>query len=640
VNRHLYIIFSFLVISLLVTLGFILHKEANPEWLRLQKAYFEEETKKVKKALALAGGKQRAALQKRLRHLERPRYGIRQILQGDDNRVNRCITCHLDLKQLEKKHLQIERYPFEEYGCTVCHGGVGRATESSRAHSTMRIPPRPLYEYLKARSAGTSTLDLFNFNASGEPIPFTGSKLCLRCHLASNPRHVARWRKLKFKSLDRVMNKLKEVRKSGIESAGSRCFACHTTGFNERTGHYLEDKLTCESCHGPGGFYAELMAGGRAREGAELARANILDTRADRVCLNCHNPDRHKDYEGEDQPPTLTAAYLGGKPSPDLDGWARDDAWAMALETKVTTWHIDDGTPRTGAQVSVRAVYDDANIYFTFQWPDKTRQDRMGQWLFKNGQWQAEEIWPDALALHWQTTEQVKDFNQGGCAVLCHSTGRFREFPRMAARQEGAVVDEWYWNAFTAQKAGRPGDGFLDHRVKYVPQGSKKPAFRWAVPAISAAHGSDTSGERVPQTMGGIPLTLNVEETEGILPRPRFYMEGGKRVPLQFSEDGKPAAESAPLYETGRPEEGDSANISGRASWTDGYWTLELKRTLRTSSGRDVQLDSPEKNYSFGLAVWDGAAGNQHQVGTIVRLRFESKEQFFKKANRRISNIE
>jgi hypothetical protein len=365
------------------------------------------------------------------------------------------------------------------------------------------------------------------------------------------------------------------------------------------------------------------MAGGRAREGAELARANILETRADRVCLNCHKPDRHSAYEGEDQPPAVIAAYLGGKSAPVLDGRVLEDAWATALATQISTWRLADGQPQPGAQVSAQAVYDDRNIYFRFRWPDKTRQDRMGQWVFSDGQWQAEAQWPDALALHWQITEPVKDFKQGGCAVLCHSTGRFRQFPRMATRQEGALADEWYWNAFTAQKAGRPGDGFLDHRVEYVPQGSSTPAFRWAIPAISAAHGSDTSGERVPQTMGGIPLTLNVEETEGLPPQPRFYTEGDRRVPLQLSADGKPAAKSAPLYETGRPEEGDSADIKGRASWSDGYWTLEMSRKLRTSSGRDVQLDPPEKSYSFGLAVWDGIAGDRHQVGTIVKLRFE-----------------
>jgi hypothetical protein len=624
VNQHLHILFALLVISLLVTLGLILRKEANPEWMGHQEAYFHQETKKVTEALAHADGTQRAILQKRLRYLDRPHYGIRQILLRDGNRVDRCTTCHLDLKQLEKKHSQIERYPFEEYGCTVCHGGVGRATELSRAHSTLRIPRRPLYEYLKVRATGTSTLDLFKHNASGEPLAFTGSNLCLRCHLGSHPKHVARWRKLKFKSFDRVKAKLKEVQRSGLRVDESRCLGCHTTGFDELTGHYLEDRVTCESCHGPGGFYAELMAGGRARDGAELARANILETRSDRVCLNCHKPDRHSDYEGEDLPPTLIAAYLNGKPVPEIDGKALEDSWNLVFETKAPTWQLGDDPPRPGTEVFMRAVYDDTHIYFAFRWPDKTRQDRMGQWLFSNGRWRAKMEWPDALALHWQATGQVEDFGQGGCAVLCHSTGRFSEFPRMATRQEGAVVDEWYWNAFTAERAGRPGDGFLDHQVGYIPRGSVKPALRWAQPEISAAHGSDASGERRPGTVGGIPLTLNAKETAGKPPHPRFYIKGGKQVPLQLSDSDQPAQKFLPLYESGIPEGGDSADIRGSASWSDEFWTLELSRALRTPYKRDVRLDQPDKSYSFGLAIWDGATGDQHQVVTIVKLRFES----------------
>jgi hypothetical protein len=623
VNRHLYIIFALLVIALLVTLGLILRQEANPEWMRHQRAFFREEKNKVTKALARASGTQRTILQKRLRYFDRPRYGIRQILLEDGSRVDRCTTCHLDLKQLEKKHPQIDRFPFEEYGCTVCHGGVGRATESSRAHSTLRIPRRPLFEYLKVRETGTSNLDLFQFSASGEAIPFTGSNLCLRCHLGSHPRHVARWRKLKFKPLDRIKAKLDELQKSGLRMDESRCLGCHTTGFNELTGHYLEDRVTCESCHGPGGFYAELMAGGRARMGAELARANILETRADRVCLNCHKPDRHSDYEGEDLPPTLVAAYLDGKPAPEIDGKVLEDPWNTAFETKVSPWQLGDGPTQAGTEVIIRAVYDDNNIYFAFRWSDKTRQGRMGQWLFSDRQWQAKMEWPDALALHWQATDQVEDFKQGGCAVLCHTTGRFSEFPRMVTRQEGAIVDEWYWNAFTAYRTGRPGDGFLDHQVRFIPPGSVKPVLRWAHPEISIAHGSDTSNERMPTTVGGIRLTLNAKETEGEPPQPRFYIEGGKQVPMQLSDSGQAAQKILPLYEPGMPEGGDSADISGSAFWSDGYWTLELSRALRTPSQRDIQLDPPEKRYSLGLAIWDGATGDQHQVVTIVSLRFE-----------------
>ena len=623
INPYLYIIFALLVISLLVILGLILRKEANPEWLRYQKAYFREETQKIRSALTQADGAERTILKKRLRYLERPRYRIRQIILEDGNRVDRCITCHLDLKQLAKKHSQIERFPFEEYGCTVCHGGVGRATELSRAHSSLRIPRRPLYEYLKARDTGTSTLDLFRFGASGEPIPFTGSNLCLRCHLSSHPKHVARWRRIKFKPLDRVRTKLKELRRNGIKLDESQCLGCHTTAFNDLTEDYLEDRVTCESCHGPGGFYAELMAGGRARDGAELARANILKTAADRVCLNCHKPDRHRDYEGEDLPPTLIAAYLDGRPVPEMDGKAREDAWNTAFATKVATWQLGEGSPQPGAEVFIRAVYNASHIYFAFRWRDSNPQDGMGRWIFDGGKWRATVKWPDALALHWQITDSVEDFRQGGCAILCHTTGRFSAFPRMATRQEGAVVDEWYWNAFTAEKAGRPGDGFLDNRVKFIPKGSPAPALRWAQPALSAAHGSDTSGERMPGTVGGILLTLNAKETAGKPPYPLFYIKGGKPVPLQLSDSGDPPEKNLPLYEPGIPEEGDSADISGRASWSDGYWTLELGRALRTPSKLDVQLDPSVKSYSFGLAVWDGATGDRHQVATIVKLRFE-----------------
>ena len=78
INPYLYIIFALLVISLLVILGLILRKEANPEWLRYQKAYFREETQKIRSALTQADGAERTILKKRLRYLERPRYRIRQ----------------------------------------------------------------------------------------------------------------------------------------------------------------------------------------------------------------------------------------------------------------------------------------------------------------------------------------------------------------------------------------------------------------------------------------------------------------------------------------------------------------------------------------------------------------------------------
>ena len=157
------------------------------------------------------------------------------------------------------------------------------------------------------------------------------------------------------------------------------------------------------------------MAGGRARDGAELVRANILETRSDRVCLNCHKPGRHSDYEEPDRPATLIAVYMAGKSAPEMNsGGVLNNAWKIAPETRVSTWVLNDGPPRPGADVFIRAVYNDTHIYFVFRWLDKTRNDRMGRWLYTGGRWQAEMEWPDALALHWQATAQVDDFGQGG----------------------------------------------------------------------------------------------------------------------------------------------------------------------------------------------------------------------------------
>ena len=620
-NRHLKYIFVLLVAALLVTAGLIAHRELNPEWKSYQRAYFQEEAAKVRQALAGADAGQRENLRKRLGYLSRPDYRIRQILLDNGRRADRCVTCHLDLEQLEKAHPQIKQFPFEQYGCTVCHGGVGRATEKAQAHSTLHIPHRPLHEYLQAHASKTSPIDLFNYGADGRPIGYSGSQLCLRCHQGSHPRHVARWRKLKFQPLDKVRKKLQELRAKGVDLTLAQCLACHTTGYNAENGSYAEDRVTCENCHGPGAFYVDLMAGGKAREGAELARVNILETQAQRICLNCHKPERHDSYLGQDSAPAVLAAPLDGAPPPVLDGLTGDSAWQTAAETRVPTWRLGDGAPRPGTEVRVRAVFDHQRIYFVFRWFDPQPQNQMGHWLYGPSGWQAQAAWPDALALDWQATAKVADFKQGGCAVLCHTTGRFAAFPRMATGQDGAVVDEWYWNAFSAEKAGRPGDGFLDNRVEFIAPGSPLPPLRWARTGQSAAHGDDTSAARLPDELGGVPLILNMKLHGNRTPGPAFRLQQGRRVPLQPGEPAIPG-EMVPLYVGGPPAKGDSADIAGRAAWADGYWTLELGRALRTDSPRDIQFQTLPGTVAFGLAVWDGSIGEGHQVATLVTLRF------------------
>ena len=69
--------------------------------------------------------------------------GIRQIWLPDIGRVDRCTTCHLgiddpvfsEVSQPFRTHPGewLTTHPVERYGCTVCHGGQGEATDFVRA---------------------------------------------------------------------------------------------------------------------------------------------------------------------------------------------------------------------------------------------------------------------------------------------------------------------------------------------------------------------------------------------------------------------------------------------------------------------------------------------------------------------------
>jgi mono/diheme cytochrome c family protein len=80
--------------------------------------------------------------------------GIKQLQATELGRVDRCTTCHL---AIDKPQLALAEEPFtahpgeyltwhppEKFGCTVCHGGQGLATEVQAAHGQVKHWERPL----------------------------------------------------------------------------------------------------------------------------------------------------------------------------------------------------------------------------------------------------------------------------------------------------------------------------------------------------------------------------------------------------------------------------------------------------------------------------------------------------------------
>lgn len=124
------------VVLLLVT-GFVFWDHAAPEWHGYQKDFREIVAKKF--------GDVRA---------EQIQEGLQQIWAKNLGRVDRCTTCHqgIEWKGMEsaanpfKSHPQeiLKSHPVEQFGCTVCHGGQGYATELDSAHGFVKHWEEPL----------------------------------------------------------------------------------------------------------------------------------------------------------------------------------------------------------------------------------------------------------------------------------------------------------------------------------------------------------------------------------------------------------------------------------------------------------------------------------------------------------------
>ena len=129
-KRVLFLLFTW---SLAALFALALWRDTDREWTRTQRRFLK----------TLAKGERRG--------LEP---GIKQLIVSDLGRVDRCTTCHL---AVDKPQLALAEEPFtahpgrflqwhppEQFGCTVCHGGQGLATEAAAAHGDVKHWEEPL----------------------------------------------------------------------------------------------------------------------------------------------------------------------------------------------------------------------------------------------------------------------------------------------------------------------------------------------------------------------------------------------------------------------------------------------------------------------------------------------------------------
>lgn len=100
--------------------------------------------------------------------------------------------------------------------------------------------------------------------------------------------HIDRWKNNKFITLEKVKKAPDFIK--GDEDYRRQCYKCHTTGYDEKTGTYVEEGVTCEACHGPGQFYVYFMSTGKVAEAQRLSKLAFSYD----VCGRCHMARNHE----------------------------------------------------------------------------------------------------------------------------------------------------------------------------------------------------------------------------------------------------------------------------------------------------------------------------------------------------------
>jgi cbb3-type cytochrome c oxidase subunit III len=169
-NKYLLLLSSLATLVLLVAAAY--EENVAREWRRLQRAYRSQLVSPQAEDFQIQ---------------------LRQVYAPNLHATDRCITCHVGMAPGEsgiKGHRVFTSHPDVghdplQYGCVVCHGGQGRATETADAHGTAPHWPSPMlpkrYSYAGCGTCHTH-LSVPNLDLVNRGRALFERYDCLTCH--------------------------------------------------------------------------------------------------------------------------------------------------------------------------------------------------------------------------------------------------------------------------------------------------------------------------------------------------------------------------------------------------------------------------------------------------------------------------
>lgn len=295
-----------------------------------------------------------------------------------------------------------------------------------------------------------------------------------------------------------------------------------------------------------------------------------------------------------------------------LDGKA-DKAWDSAAPLKVTLdelpYEPNNGyTGMKSTEVTIKSLYDDANIYFLISYKDPTKSLARFPWVKQaDGSWKKmankddtghdNTYYEDKLAMFWNIS--TKGFETEGCMIACHLNEPNDKSPgRKYTASAEETIDMWHAKFVRTMPMGMFDDQYVDNNT------DAKVNSGWGRRNDTAPKGGGYADNDNADKTG--PKFMNLDPGAD----DKYYVIPSKKVPFvdTFKEgDMVGGIEIAPLM-------GGRADVLSRSHYENGMWTLEVVRSLKTegenTATQDVQFTDKAKSYPFGIAVFDNSQIN------------------------------
>jgi cytochrome b561 len=329
---------------------------------------------------------------------------------------------------------------------------------------------------------------------------------------------------------------------------------------------------------------------------------------------------------------TLVIARVNG--APKLDGILDDAVWEKARPVSIRTQQGANLGGTGESTVEVRAVHDGQKAYFAFKWEDPTRSLRRTPMIKKQDGWyvlasnadrmDVVDFYEDKLAVIFSDNPAL-----GGAGVSNLGPNPLpADKPRPLNERgfhfthDGSYVDMWQWKASRGGMLGRVDDQYIGppyepskdeavYNARYQGGYWNDPGrsyYSYNFKFIVKGHAGPVEVVRLPKDwrktqsqLGQFDLDPNSsDDVNG-----RWNMFENESEPYTKEADAKiPVGTVMPGVLIAGDYEGDRADLLGSSRWTNGYWTLETVRNLRTGSKYDKDFIPGREAYMW-VAVFD-----------------------------------